>query len=58
MRMEGAACRTVVCMKKILVSSVDMCVCGVIGYMDKKLLDSCCGLRYREYVMRLNYLRA
>ena len=23
-----------------------MCICGVIGYMDEKLLDSCCGLRY------------
>ena len=24
----------------------EVCVYGVIGYMDEKLLDSCCGLRY------------
>ena len=30
---------------------------GVIGYMDEKLLDSCCGLRYISD-LRLDYLKA
>ena len=44
-------------MEKILVTVCGICVYGVIGYMDEKLLDSCCGLRYISD-LRLDYLKA
>ena len=40
---EGMRCRHLYVWKKFLYRLWGM---GVIGYMDEKLLDSCCGLRY------------